>query len=550
VQEIKDYPHSIGRSERTNAVVEPKLSLQWYVDMKQITKPALDAVMTDDIQFYPDKFKNTYRHWMENIHDWCISRQLWWGHRIPAWYIGEDMYIAETAEEALAQAREKTGSSSLTIEDLNQDEDVLDTWFSSWLWPITCFQGFEDSKDFDYYYPTSVLVTGWDIIFLWVARMIMSGYEWKETMPFKSVYFHGMVRDQKRRKMSKSLGNSPDALQLIEDYGADGVRYGMLSCSPKGGDLLFDDKHCENGRNFANKIWNALRLIKSFEVDSTAAQSYENKLAVSWINNKLNQVLVSTNKDYEDYRLSEVVKQLYSFIWTDFCSWFLEMIKPAKGASIDQETLDQTIAVFEKMTVMLHPFMPFITEEIWHNLNERTDETACIISNYPEVEKLDDQLVANVEKLKDVVAKVRDIRNTNQIKMQETLDVKVEKGDSANALYGLAGAKGIVTKMANLSSIEFVENEGQVEGSNISFLSGNEKYFALVEVTVDVEAEKERISKELEYAKGFVKSIEKKLSNERFVNNAPAAVVKKEKDKMEDGLERIRILEESLASLN
>jgi len=549
VKEIKDYPHSVGRSERTNAVVEPKLSLQWYVDMKQITKPALEAVMTDDIQFFPDKFKNSYRNWMENMQDWCISRQLWWGHRIPAWYLGEEVFIAETAEEALTLAIKKTGNEALTIADLKQDEDVLDTWFSSWLWPITCFGGFKESEDFKYYFPTSVLVTGWDILPLWVARMIMSGFEWQEERPFKDVYFHGMVRDQKRRKMSKSLGNSPEALKLIKDFGADGVRYGMLSCSPKGGDLLFDDKHCENGRNFANKIWNALRLIKSFKVDDSTVQSDENKLAVSWINNKLDQIIGTTNKDYLDYRLSEVVKQLYSFIWTDFCSWYLEMIKPAKGESIDEATLNQTIEVFEKMTKMLHPFMPFITEEIWHQLKIRGEGEDCIISTYPQAVASDVALVSNVEKLKDVVAKIRDIRNSNGIKMQKGLEVKVESDESAQALYKLAGAKGIVEKMANLSSLEFVASEQEVEGGNISFLSGNEKYFALVEITVDVEAEKERITKELEYAKGFATSIEKKLSNERFVSNAPEAVVAKEKEKLADGIERIRILEESLASL-
>ena len=379
--------------------------------------------------------------------------------------------------------------------------------------------------------------------------MIMSGFEWQEKKPFQDVYFHGMVRDQKRRKMSKSLGNSPEALKLIEDFGADGVRYGMLSCSPKGGDLLFDDKHCENGRNFSNNIWNALRLIKSFEVNSDKTQSDENKLTISWLNNKLDQIISTTNKDYQDYRLSEVVKQLYSFIWTDFCSWYLEMIKPEKGGSIDATTYDQTIEVFEKMTLLLHPFMPFITEEIWHQLRDRKEGEDCIIGKYPKANQSDEGLVANVEKLKDVVAKIRDLRNTNGIKMQESLDIKVESGDSAKALYKLSGARGIVEKMANLSSLEFVDSEHDVNGGNIAFLSGNEKYFALVEITVDVEAEKERITKELEYAKGFAASIEKKLSNERFVNNAPEAVVKKEKDKLADGKERIRILEESLASL-
>jgi len=379
--------------------------------------------------------------------------------------------------------------------------------------------------------------------------MIMSGFEWQQQRPFQDVYFHGMVRDEKRRKMSKSLGNSPDALSLIGEYGADGVRYGMLSCSPKGGDLLFDKKHCENGRNFSNKIWNALRLIKSFEIDDSLAQSEENKLANDWISNKLNQFITNTNKDYEDYRLSEVVKQLYSFIWTDFCSWYLEMIKPAKGESIDKVTVEQTIAVFEKMTLMLHPFMPFITEEIWHQLKGRGEGQDCIISKYPEAAAHDASLIANVEKLKDVVAKVRDIRNSNGIKMQEKLEVKVDTSDSAEALYKLSGAKQIVEKMASLASLEFVTSEQEVQGGNISFLSGNEKYFALVEVTVDVEAEKERITKELEYAKGFAGAIEKKLSNERFVSGAPEAVVQKEKDKLADGLERIKILEESLASL-
>ena len=363
--EVEDYQNNVGRSERTNAVIEPRLSLQWYVDMKSIAGPALDAVESDEIEFFPKNQKNLYRHWMENIRDWCISRQLWWGHRIPAYYLGEEVFVAPTLEEAVAKATEKLGR-PVREDELRQDEDVLDTWFSSWLWPITVFDGFESREELDYYYPTSVLVTGWDIIFLWVARMAMAGYQWEQKRPFEHVYFTGMVRDKKGRKMSKSLGNSPDALELIDTYGADGVRFGMMNSSPAGGDLLFDEKLCEQGRNFCNKIWQAMRLLKNMDVDQKAEMPVANRLALDWIRSLFNKTLVDVQKDFETYRLSEALTKLYSFLWTEFCSWFLEMIKPSYGEAIDPHTLEETIDLFSEMMIALHPYMPFISEEVYH----------------------------------------------------------------------------------------------------------------------------------------------------------------------------------------
>ncbi|MDX1409541.1 MAG: class I tRNA ligase family protein, partial [Saprospiraceae bacterium] len=371
------YRHSVGRSERTNVIIEPRLSRQWYVDMKSLAEPALKAVLDEEIVFFPSKYQNIYRHWMENIRDWCISRQLWWGQRVPAYYLGEgddeQVFVATTAAEALEMARADTGQPDLPMSALRQDEDVVDTWFSSWLWPITVFDGFRDKRDFEYDYPTRVLVTGWDIIFLWVARMIMAGYEWKGERPFDHVYFTGMVRDKQRRKMSKQLGNSPDALKLIGDFGADGVRFGILSSSPAGGDLLFDESMCEQGSKFCNKIWNALRLIKGWEVQdvSDPDEQARNDLAVSWFRSLLSQTLEESAERFSQYKLSEGLMSLYSFIWNDFCSWYLEMIKPPYGAGIDRKTYEATIAFFEQICTMLHPYMPFITEEVWHALRER-----------------------------------------------------------------------------------------------------------------------------------------------------------------------------------
>lgn len=540
---VEAYTHSVGRSERTNAVVEPRLSLQWYVDMKSLAKPALEAVMTDDIQFFPERQKNTYRHWMENIRDWCISRQLWWGHRIPAYYVGEEVFVAVHAQDALQKAKEKLGE-QITMDDLKQDEDVLDTWFSSWLWPITCFEGFQSKEELDYYYPTSILVTGWDIIFLWVARMIMSGYEWQGEMPFKEVYFTGMVRDQQRRKMSKSLGNSPDALELIEKFGADGVRFGVLSSSPAGGDLLFDDKLCEQGRNFCNKMWNALRLLKGLEIDESLEMPKANKYATDWIYNKLSAVTAEVNEDYKKYKLSDMTMRLYSFVWNDFCSWYLEMIKPDYEQPIDKGTLKAAISVFERICTLLHPLMPFVTEEIWHNLKDRKAGQDCMVSKHPKVLDIDQEMIENFEVLKRLVSKVREARISAQLKPKELLDLYIEKSKSnflerSNLFY-------LLKKLAYIDRIELV-SEFPTNGTSI--LSDNEKYFLQFDVEVDVEAERARITADLEYAKGFVKSVEKKLSNEKFVSGAPEAVVNNERKKLSDGQDRVRILEESLANL-
>ena len=541
----EEYRSSIGRSERTNAVVEPKLSLQWFVDMKQIADPALKAVMEDDILFHPKKYKNTYRHWMENIRDWCISRQLWWGQRVPAWYFEDQVFVAETAEEALVQAQ--ADNPSLTMADLKQDEDVLDTWFSSWLWPISTFQGFQNSEEINYYYPTNAIVTGWDIIFHWVARMIMSGYEWKDEMPFKHVYFTGMVRDKQKRKMSKSLGNSPDALKLIADYGADGVRYGMMSCSPAGGDLLFDEKLVETGRNFCNKIWNALRLVKSFQLEDKPSTKVD-ELAIAWFEHTFLQTVELVEKEMEQFRLSEALTTLYSHIWGDFCSWYLEMIKPVYGGTLSYQTYEKTVGIFEKLMVTLHPYMPFITEEVWSSLRDRKEGEDCIVSEFPKTADYNAEMIKQVSLLTDLVSSIRDLRNKNGMSPKEAIELKVEKSGSSDALFALNGAGEMVTKMSNLSTLETVEVGAEVV-DGISFLSGKDKYIAIIEKEIDVEAEKESIKNEIEYQKGFLSSVEKKLSNDSFVNNAPAAVVDKERQKLSDGQDRLRILNENLAKL-
>jgi len=541
----EDYVSSIGRSERTNAVVEPKLSLQWYVDMQKISKPALDAVMNDDIVFHPKKFKNSYRNWMENIRNWCISRQLWWGHRIPAWYYEDKTFVAETAEEAFALAQKEFPQ--ITQADLRQDEDVLDTWFSSWLWPISTFNGFNTQEELDYYYPTHTLVTGWDIMTLWVARMIMSGYEWQKDMPFKNVYLHGMVRDKQRRKMSKSLGNSPDALELLAEFGADGVRYGMLSCSPAGGDILFDDKLCETGRNFCNKIWNALRLIKSFDVVEGSSTDTD-QLAIDWFENKLSQILDNAERLFTEYRLSEALTDWYSFIWGDFCSQYLEMIKPAYGGQLSSETLEKTVSIFERLMIILHPFMPFITEEIWSHLRDRKPGEDCIVSQYPKAGSVDAQIIKDVEQVNAAVTAVRDIRNKNGISMKDKLVLHIENSGASKQLYSRRGAKELIIKMANLASFDFVETNAELANA-VSFLSGNEKYIAIIEKEIDVDAEREKIQAEIDYEKGFINSVNRKLSNEKFVNNAPEQVVANERKKLADGEDRLRILEENLAKL-
>ncbi len=544
---IEDYRTNIGRSERTNAVVEPRLSLQWYVDMKQLAKPALDSVMSDEIEFFPKSQKNIYAHWMENIRDWCISRQLWWGHRIPAYHYGGEIYVEETAALALEAAKFKTGNQQLELKDLIQDEDVLDTWFSSWLWPISVFDGYNpESKDFAYYYPTNVLVTGWDIIFLWVARMAMAGYEWTDKRPFESVYFTGMVRDKQRRKMSKSLGNSPDALQLIEDFGADGVRFGMLASSPAGGDLLFDDKLCEQGRNFCNKLWNALRLIKGWEV-THEAQPIHSKLSVNWFNQLLQKTLINQAENLNNYKLSEALMDTYKFIWDDFCSWYLEMIKPEFGKPIDKVTLVETINIFEKLMQILHPFMPFVTEEIWHQLKIRNEGEDCIVSTFPVATKYDKVIIQKIDTAKDIITKVRDVRNAKKLKMKDLLPLSIKDASDTSHIMGTPGFVDLVIKLANLSSFEIVQNE---PSKSVSFISGTEKLFVTLDnVAIDVEEEKKKLLSELEYAKGFIKSIESKLNNEKFAGNAPAQVLENERKKLADGLSRLQSIEESLSKL-
>lgn len=544
IAKIEDYQNNVGRSERTNCVVEPRLSLQWYVDMKAIAGPALDAVMKDEVEFFPKNQKNIYRHWMENIRDWCISRQLWWGHRIPAYYYGGETFVSETVEDAFAIAKNKYPE--INIEDLKQDDDVLDTWFSSWLWPITVFDGFNDQKTLDYYYPTSVLVTGWDIIFLWVARMIMAGYEWENKRPFKHVYFTGMVRDKLRRKMSKSLGNSPDALQLIEDFGADGVRFGMMSCSPAGGDLLFDEKLCEQGRNFCNKIWNALRLVDGWQTDENIQSQASDKLAYDWMMHKMNALLIDIDKNFSEYRLSEALINIYSFVWNDFCSWYLEMVKPPFEGKIAVETKRNTIEIFSKICTILHPFMPFITEEVWHKLYDREEGNDCMISAYPKAKSYDQQLIDKVEQAKDIITSIRDIRNKQGIKAKDLLDVYIVSSDRSKSLMHTPGWAEICCKSASLNIIQLTDDDNI---SGISFISATEKCIVSLKQDIDVASQIEEKKKELVYQQGFVQSVLKKLENERFVSGAPKDVVEKEKAKLADGQERVKILEEELNRL-
>ncbi len=543
--DIEDYRNNVGRSERTKAVIEPRLSLQWYVDMKSLAGPALENVMNDEVTFHPANQKNTYAHWLENIRDWCVSRQLWWGQRVPAYFVGDEVFVATTAEKALAQAREKLNDPGLTLADLKQDEDVLDTWFSSWLWPISVFDGFETKEELDYYYPTNVLVTGADIIYLWVARMIMAGYEWQGERPFNDVYFTGMVRDPQRRKMSKSLGNSPDALEMMKEYGADAVRFGVLSCSPAGGDLLFDIKLVEQGRNFCNKIWNALRLIKGWEIDSAGSATNTDLLIHRWMEEKFNQIVSELEHSFETYRLSEALVSLYSFIWNDYCSWYLETIKPPHGGKISSDVLEHAVSLLERLMVTLHPYMPFITEEIWHQLRDRQDGDDCVVSAFAGSAAFDAGFIAQIESAKELVTKVRDLRNKHGVSMKEPIKLFAVESTSAKALVELSGWTSLVGKLANLESFELVSGDA----AGIGFLSGTEKYFLDMDLEINVEEEREKIQSEIKRTKGFLMGIEKKLSNERFVANAPEAVVAKERKKLEDGRKKIQILEENLASL-
>lgn len=535
----EDIINKVGRSERTNAVVEPRLSLQWFVDMKKFmakNPQVLEDVMSDEIQFYPSNLKNTYKHWIDNIKDWCISRQLWWGQQIPAWYneAGDLVAIAKTREEAVALA----GTDKIT-----QDEDVVDTWFSSWLWPISVFDGFKDpnNKDINYYYPTNDLVTAPEIMFFWVMRMIMAGYEWRGEKPFKNVYYTGIVRDKLRRKMSKSLGNSPDPLDLIVKFGADGVRMGMLLCSPAGNDILFDEKLCEQGRNFNNKLWNVLRLIKGWEI--TPGENAENKVAIEWIESRLSQTITDLEASFKDYRLSEALMTLYKFIWDDFCSWYLELIKPDYQKPIDEYTYNKTIEVFEKAITLLHPFMPFITEELYHALKERTaGDTICLVA-YPKAANVDTALIAQAELTFDIITNIRELRAKASKKNTETVDVAYSGTDAVT--FNAFDSK--IIKLARVGA--FAQTSEDVKGAK-TFIAKGYKFFVTTGEVEDAAGEKERMQKELEYAKGFLASVDKKLGNEKFVANAKAEVLDSEKKKREDALQKIAILEQSIAALN
>lgn len=545
MEKIEDYDNKIGCSERTGVPIEPKLSMQWFLKMQHFADLALPPVMNDEIKFYPTKYKNTYRHWLENIKDWCISRQLWWGHRIPAYYLPEGGYVvAESIEEAVKLAQEKSGNANLTAADLRQDEDALDTWFSSWLWPISLFDGImnPDNEEFNYYYPTSDLVTGPDIIFFWVARMIMAGYEFTGKMPFKNVYFTGIVRDKLGRKMSKSLGNSPDPLDLIDRFGADGVRMGMMLAAPAGNDILFDEALCEQGRNFCNKIWNAFRLVQGWQVDKTVVQPETARLAVEWFNAKLRQSAAEIADLYSKYRLSEALMEVYHLFWDEFSSWFLEMVKPAYGSPIDVTTYEAVLEAFNHLLHLLHPFMPFITEELWQHLAERKEVESIMVS--PQTIAVpaegDDAILAQIEMMKNVVAGVRAIRNTKNISPREVLDLQVIAANPIAALDSL------VVKMANVNGVVVVEAKG--EGVS-SFMVGTTEYAIPLGGLIDVEAEIAKAEAELKHLEGFLNGVKKKLSNERFVNNAPAAVVELERKKQSDAESKIATLKETIASL-
>ena len=544
MERVEAYTNKVGCSERTGVPIEPKLSMQWFLKMKHFADLALPPVMNDDIKFYPAKYKNTYRHWLENIKDWCISRQLWWGHRIPAYYLPEGGYVvAETLEEALTMAREKSGNNALTADDLRQDEDALDTWFSSWLWPISLFKGINQpgNEELSYYYPTADLVTGPDIIFFWVARMIMAGYEYTGKMPFRNVYFTGIVRDNQGRKMSKQLGNSPDPLVLIDKFGADGVRMGMMLSAPAGNDILFDEALCEQGRNFCNKIWNAFRLVQGWQV-ADVEQPETARMAVEWFGAKLRRSAADIDDLFSKYRLSEALMEVYHLFWDEFSAWLLEMVKPAYGSPIDAKTYAAVLDYFNDLLHLLHPFMPFITEELWQHLCERTEGQSIMVSpqNIAAPQADDARLMADIEAVKNVIAGVRAVRNQKNIPQKEVLELQVV---GANPLVAY---DCIITKMANVASVDAVESKGQ---GAAAFMVGTTDFAVLLGNLIDVEAEIAKAEAELKHLQGFLAGIEKKLSNERFVANAPAAVVELERKKQADAQSKIATLNETLASL-
>jgi valyl-tRNA synthetase len=543
---VEDYVNKVGFSERTDAVIEPKLSMQWFLKMKEISKPALENVLNGQIRLHPAKFRNTYRHWMENIKDWCISRQLWWGQRIPAWYIGKsnEFVVAAQPEEALELARSKTGDNGLGMDDLHQDEDVLDTWFSSWLWPIALFDGIRhpDNAEYQYYYPTNDLVTAPDILFFWVARMIIAGYEYPRKKPFNNVYLTGMVRDNKRQKMSKSLGNSPEPLDLIKQYSADGVRVGMLLCSPAGGDLLYDDSLPEQGRNFGNKIWNAFRLVRQWKVDPGMEQPDSAKAATGWFENKLNSTLAELEDHYKKYRISDALMTIYRLFWDEFSAWYLESIKPPYGKPIDPVTLDKTMQFLDELIRILHPFMPFITEHIWQLMAVREDGESIMVCPMPAAGKVDKKILAQFEDMKAAVTAVRNIRKEKGLPAKETLMLYVRDQDhSYNRQF-----ESILVKLGSLDHVEAISEK--IEGA-VSFRIQSLEFYIPLEGTVDAADELKKLEEELNYTKGFLRSVKAKLENARFVEHAPAQVFLKEQKKQADAEKKIQILEERIRDL-
>lgn len=541
MEKVEAYTNKVGYSERTNVPIEPKLSMQWFLKMESLAKPALDAVENDTIKFYPARYKNTYRYWMENIKDWCISRQLWWGHRIPAYFLPEGGFVvAETPEKALKEAQKK--NPNLSMNDLRQDEDCLDTWFSSWLWPISVFDGinYPDNKDIKYYYPTSDLVTGPDIIFFWVARMIMSGYEYRKEPCFHNVYFTGIVRDKQGRKMSKQLGNSPDPLDLIAQYGADAVRMGLLLTAPAGNDIPFDEALCEQGRNFNNKIWNAFRLVKGWEVDGSVSQPESAKMAIEWFQNILSKTIVELDDLFGKYRLSEALMLVYKLFWDEFSSWYLEMVKPAYQKPIDVETYKTTLVFFDSLLRLLHPFMPFITEELWQVLEERKSGESIMTALLPEAGKVNENLISSFEKVKEIVANIRTIRLSKNIPNKEGLTLEIV-GEN-NKVFD-----SVICKMANLNEIKTVQEK---DPTAATFLVGITEFSVPLGNNIDIEAELEKLNNELQYLEGFLISVDKKLSNEKFVANAKPEIVENERKKRADAESKIATIKESIANLS
>jgi valyl-tRNA synthetase len=546
LEKIENHINKVGTSERTKAIIEPRLSDQWFLRMEDLVKPAIKAVLeTKEIKLYPSRFDNTYRHWLENIRDWNISRQLWWGQQIPAYYYGEskeDLVVAENIETALELARIKTQNPQLETRNLKQDEDALDTWFSSWLWPIAVFGGITDpeNEDFKYYYPTNDLVTGPDILFFWVARMIIAGYEYTGQKPFSNVYLTGLVRDKQRRKMSKSLGNSPEPLELIKKFGADGVRVGLLLSASAGNDIMFDEELCNNGKAFANKIWNAFRLIKGWEL-ADIPQPESSKVAIAWYEAKLQQTLVEIEDHFEKYRLSDALMSIYKLVWDDFCSWFLEIIKPGYQQPIDRATFNKAIEMLEANLKLLHPFMPFLTEEIWQHIIERTPEQALIIADYPKVTSFNAKLIADFDFATEVIAGVRTIRKDKNIPMKEPIDLKVVNNEKVSSYFDC-----VIMKLGNITSLEYITDK--IDGALTYRVNANE-YFIPVSGTIDIPAEIAKLTEELLYTQGFLKSVQSKLANEKFVAGAPPQVIANERKKEADSLALIATIEQSLASL-